>query len=144
MQTGTKDRAGHGQSLNTEDAQMTTVVDSHLVRDLPLNGRSFQDLIAMTPGSVSVSPQVPRNGGFSVNGQSSDTNIYWVDGISANFGSGSLDVDLKVPAAGQYASVTSLGTTHGLVALDALQEFRVVASTRQQSTEARPAGNSVC
>jgi hypothetical protein len=83
----------------------------------------------MTPGSVSVSPQVPRNGGFSVNGQSSDTNIYWVDGISANFGSGSLDVDLKVPAAGQYASVTSLGTTHGLVALDALQEFRVVAST---------------
>ena len=69
-----------GQSLNTEDAQMTTVVDSHLVRDLPLNGRSFQDLIAMTPGSVSVSPQVPRTGGFSVNGQSPDTNTYWVDG----------------------------------------------------------------
>jgi len=120
---------GSGQNLNIEDAQMTTVVDSHLVRDLPLNGRSFQDLIAMTPGSVSVSPQVPHTGGFSVNGQSSDTNNYWIDGISANFGSGSLDADQKVPAVGQYASVTSLGTTHGLVALDALQEFRVVAST---------------
>ena len=129
-----------GQSLNTEDAQMTTVVDARLVRDLPLNGRSFQDLIAMTPGSVSVSPQVPRTGGFSVNGQSSDTNTYWVDGISANFGSGPVDADLKVPAAGQYASVTSLGTTHGLVALDALQEFRVVASTASAQYGSAPGG----
>jgi len=128
------------QNLNTEDAQMTTVVDSRLVRDLPLNGRSFQDLIAMTPGSVSVSPQMPRNGGFSVNGQSSDTNTYWVDGIAANFGSGLLDADLKVPAAGQYASVTSLGTTHGLVALDALQEFRVVASTASAQYGSAPGG----
>jgi hypothetical protein len=129
-----------GQSLNTQDAQMTTVVDSHLVRDLPLNGRSFQDLIAMTPGSVSVSPQVPRTAGFSVNGQSSDTNIYWVDGISANFGAGSLDGDQKVPAVGQYAAVTTLGTTHGLVALDALQEFRVVASTASAQYGGAPGG----
>ncbi|MGA2050380.1 MAG: carboxypeptidase regulatory-like domain-containing protein [Terracidiphilus sp.] len=129
-----------GQSLNTEDAQMTTVVDSLLVRELPLNGRSFQDLIAMTPGSVSVSPQMPRTGGFSVNGQSPDTNTYWVDGISANFGSGTLDADRKVPAAGQYASVTSLGTTHGLVALDALQEFRVVASTASAEYGSAPGG----
>ena len=129
-----------GQSLNTEDAQMTTVVTSFLVDNLPLNGRSFQDLIAMTPGSVSVSPQVPRTGGFSVNGQPSDTNVYWVDGISANFGSGPLEADLKVPAAGQYASVTSLGTTHGLVALDALQEFRVVASTASAEYGGAPGG----
>jgi hypothetical protein len=129
-----------GQNLNSEDAQMTTVVDSHLVRDLPLNGRSFQDLIAMTPGSVSVSPQVPRNGGFSVNGQAPDTNTYWVDGISGNFGSSPLDTDMKVPAAGQYASITALGTTHGLVALDALQEFRVVASTASAEYGGAPGG----
>jgi hypothetical protein len=129
-----------GQSLNTEDAQMTTVVNAHLVNNLPLNGRSFQDLVAMTPGSVSVSPQVPRSSGFSVNGQPPDTNVYWIDGISANFGSGSLDGDFKVPAAGQYASVTSLGTTHGLVALDALQEFRVVASTASAEYGSAPGG----
>ena len=129
-----------GQSLNTEDAQMTTVVDSNLVRNLPLNGRSLQDLIAMTPGTVSVSPQMPHSSGFSVNGQSSDTNTYWVDGISANYGSSSLDSDLKVPAAGQYAAVTSLGTTHGLVALEALQEFRVVASTASAEYGSTPGG----
>ena len=136
----TVDVDASGQSLNTEDAQMTTVVNSYLVNNLPLNGRSFQDLIAMTPGSVSVSPQVPKSGGFSVNGQPSDTNAYWVDGISANFGSGPLDADLKVPAAGQFASVTSLGTTHGLVALDALQEFRVVASTASAEYGSAPGG----
>ena len=136
----TVDVDASGQSLNTEDAQMTTVVNAYLVNNLPLNGRSFQDLIAMTPGSVSVSPQVPRSGGFSVNGQPSDTNVYWVDGISANFGTGPLDADLKVPAAGQYASVTSLGTTHGLVALDALQEFRVVASTASAEYGSAPGG----
>jgi hypothetical protein len=136
----TVDVDASGQSLNTEDAQMTTVVDARLVENLPLNGRSFQDLIAMTPGSVSVSPQAPRTGGFSVNGQPSDTNVYWVDGISANFGSGSLDADLKTPAAGQYASVTTLGTTHGLVALDALQEFRVVASTASAEYGGAPGG----
>jgi hypothetical protein len=136
----TVDVDASGQSLNTEDAQMTTVVSSYLVSNLPLNGRSFQDLIAMTPGSVSVSPQMPRSGGFSVNGQPSDTNAYWVDGISANFGSGPLDADRKTPAAGQYASVTSLGTTHGLVALDALQEFRVMASTASAEYGGAPGG----
>ena len=136
----TVDVDASGQNLNTEDVQMFTVVDSQLVSNLPLNGRSFQDLIAMTPGSVSVSPQVPRTGGFSVNGQSSDTNVYWVDGISGNFGSGPLDTDPKVPSAGQYASVTALGTTHGLVALEALQEFRVVASTASAEYGGTPGG----
>jgi hypothetical protein len=136
----TVDVDASGQNLNKEDAQMTTIVDSHLVGNLPLNGRSFQDLISMTPGAVSVSPQIPRTGGFSVNGQPSDTNAYWVDGISGNFGSGPLSATLKAPAAGQYASVTSLGTTHGLVALDALQEFRVVASTASAEYGGAPGG----
>jgi len=129
-----------GQNLNTEDAQMSTVVDSRLVREIPLNGRSFQDLIAMTPGSVSVSPQFPRYGGFSVNGQSPDTNIYWVDGVSGNFGAAPLDSAWKVPSAGQYSSVTTLGTTQGLVALDALQEFRVVVSTASAEYGSAPGG----
>lgn len=129
-----------GQNLVTTEAEMSTVVNSHLTANLPLNGRSFQDLVAMTPGSVQVSPQIPRNGGFSVNGQPVDTNTYWIDGVSANFGSGPADTDLKVPAAGQYASVTSLGTTQGLVSLDALQEFRVVASNASAEYGGTPGG----
>ena len=37
--------------LNTTDATVSTVIDRKFVENIPLNGRSFQDLISMTPGS---------------------------------------------------------------------------------------------
>jgi Carboxypeptidase regulatory-like domain len=43
--------------LNTTDASVSTVVDRKFVQNMPLNGRSFQDLISMTPGVVTQSPQ---------------------------------------------------------------------------------------
>ena len=36
-------------ALNTTDASVSTVVDQKFVENIPLNGRSFQDLISMTP-----------------------------------------------------------------------------------------------
>jgi hypothetical protein len=36
--------------INTTDASLSTVIDRKFVANMPLNGRSFQDLIAMTPG----------------------------------------------------------------------------------------------
>ena len=38
--------------LNTESATVSTVVDRSFVENVPLNGRSFQTLIALTPGVV--------------------------------------------------------------------------------------------
>ncbi len=38
--------------LNTTDASVGTVIDRKFVDNIPLNGRSFQDLILMTPGVV--------------------------------------------------------------------------------------------
>src|SRR6266436_6002477 len=35
--------------INTRDASVSTVVDQTYVRNMPLNGRSFQDLILLTP-----------------------------------------------------------------------------------------------
>jgi hypothetical protein len=58
--------------INTADASVSTVVDRKFVENIPLNGRSFQDLIALTPGIVTQSPQSGSvrgyNGDFSVNG----------------------------------------------------------------------------
>ena len=118
-----------GTSLDRTDAQMSTLVDSHLIAGLPLNGRSFQDLITITPGVQLSSPQAARTNGFSVNGQTVDTNVYLIDGASANFGTAPLEGDFKVPAVGQYAVLTTLATTQGLVGLEALQEFRVISAT---------------
>src|SRR5215469_9358371 len=78
-------------AVNTADASVSTVVDKKFVENIPLNGRSFQDLISMTPGIVTQSPQsqgttqLPGyNGDFSVNGQRSESNYYTVDGVSGN------------------------------------------------------------
>src|ERR1700727_1778302 len=43
--------------INTTDASVSTVVDQKFVANLPLNGRSLQDPILMTPGIVTQSPQ---------------------------------------------------------------------------------------
>jgi hypothetical protein len=48
--------------LNTTDASVSTVIDRKFVENMPLNGRSFQDLISMTPGVVTQSPQSAATG----------------------------------------------------------------------------------
>src|SRR5437868_11490844 len=51
-----------GLLVNTESATVSTVVDRTFVENLPLNGRSFQTLIALTPGVV-VTPAVFQDQG---------------------------------------------------------------------------------
>src|SRR6266581_2553627 len=43
--------------INTTSAAVSTVVDQTYVKNMPLDGRSFQDLILLTPGTVTQSPQ---------------------------------------------------------------------------------------
>src|SRR5882757_644493 len=125
---------GGSQLLNTSDASVSTVVDRKFVENMPLNGRSFQDLISMTPGIVTQSPQstgqsVGARGDFSVNGQRTESNYYTVDGVTGNINAG---VGSGVPGpanGGTIAASTALGTTQSLVSVDALQEFRILGST---------------
>jgi hypothetical protein len=70
--------------INTTDASVSTVVNPTYVKNMPLNGRSFQDLILLTPGIVQVGGALGQTGKFSVNGQRTDANYYTVDGVSAN------------------------------------------------------------
>ena len=73
------------------DGSVGTVVDRQFVANMPLNGRSLQALIQLTPGVVlaptgggGTSPT--GNGQFSVNGQRLTSNYFTVDGVSANTG----------------------------------------------------------
>ena len=82
-----------GLVLNTTDASVSTAVDQKFVVNVPLNGRSFQDLISLTPGIVTQSPQAASAGTstlgeFSVNGQQPESNAFFVDGVSANINAG--------------------------------------------------------
>jgi hypothetical protein len=132
------------QLLNTTDASVGMVIDQKFVENIPLNGRSFQDLISMTPGVVTQSPQagssIGYNGDFSVNGQRTESNYYLVDGVSANIGAGNGYGSTQAANSGSIAATTALGTTQSLISVDALQEFRVESSTYSAEYGRTPGG----
>lgn len=132
--------------INTTDASVSTVIESEFVQNIPLNGRSFQDLISLTPGVVTQSPQnqqgstVGNGGDFSVNGQRTESNYYMVDGVAGNISSGSPSNGGGPAASGSIAATTALGTTQSLISVDALQEFRVDSSTYSAEFGRSPGG----
>jgi Carboxypeptidase regulatory-like domain/TonB dependent receptor len=113
--------------LQTDSASVSTVVDDHFVQNMPLNGRSFQSLIALVPGVVFTSQNLGA-GQFSVNGQYVDTNYFTVDGVSANFGV-TVAGGLGQAIGGAVPGFTAQGGTNGLVSVDSTQEFRVQTSS---------------
>jgi Carboxypeptidase regulatory-like domain len=131
--------------INTTDASVSTVIDRKFVENIPLNGRSFQDLISLTPGVITQSPQsnsqvVGLGGDFSVNGQRTQSNYYTVDGLSANIGSGNGGGVGEAATGGVLAGSTALGTTQALLSVDAMQEFRVQSSTYSAEYGRSPGG----
>jgi hypothetical protein len=109
--------------LQTDSAAVSTVVDQQFVANMPLNGRSFQPLIALTPGIVLTSQNLGQ-GQFSANGQRSNANYFMVDGVSANFGVTTFSGGLGQTLGGAIPAFTAQGGTNGLVSVDAMQEFR--------------------
>ena len=102
-------------ALNTEDATVGTVIETRRITDLPLNGRNYMQLIALSPnvsaGFASPGQASNRQGGtrssqnFSIMGQRGTFNQYTLDGIE------NTDVNFNL-----YVLLPSV---------DALQEFKV-------------------
>src|SRR5215475_6945466 len=114
--------------VNTESAAVSTVVDRAFVDNLPLNGRSFQTLITLTPGVALTSAIFDDQGQFSVNGQRADANYFTVDGVSANFGVTGY-IAMVQSASGALPALSASGGTNSLVSVDAMQEFRIQTSS---------------
>ena len=114
--------------VNTTDATVSTVVDRQFAENLPLNGRSFQALIQLTPGVVLTNSSYASDGQFSVNGQRADSNYWMVDGVSANIGMSSI-VSASDTLSGSLGGFSAQGGTNSLVSVDAMQEFRIQTST---------------
>lgn len=119
-----------------ESPEVSTVVDRQFVENLPLNGRSFQSLIALTPGVV----RTGTEGQFSVNGQRDNANYFTVDGVSGNIGVGTNRLSLGQSGAGQVAGFNAVGGTSGLISVDAMQEFRIQTSTYSAEFGRTPGG----
>ena len=114
--------------LQSESATVSTVIDRDLIDVLPLNGRSFQSLIALTPGVVMTKATFGEQGQFSVNGQRANANYFTIDGAGANVGV-STGLTLVQSSSGSLPGLGANGGTNTLVAVDAMQEFRVQTSS---------------
>lgn len=58
----------------TDSPAIGLLVNRDFIDNMPLNGRSFQDLIALAPGTVSTAGAGAEPGLFSINGQRTDSN----------------------------------------------------------------------
>ena len=106
--------------VNTTTAQTSGEVNERDVKDLPLNGRSFDDLIALNPGAVnyelkSANTSTSNGNTFTVDGRRPADNIFLLNGI-------------------EYTGTSQLQITPGgvsgqLLGIDAVREFNVLTDT---------------
>ena len=134
---------GGAPIVNTENASVGTVIDRNFVESLPLNGRSFNTLLQLTPGVV-IAPISSgfEHGQFSIAGQRTDANSFSVDGVSANFGTASTG-SVGQSGTGTAQAFSALGGTSSLVSVDALQEFRIETSSFAPEFGRSPGGQVI-
>ncbi|HYL34465.1 MAG TPA: carboxypeptidase regulatory-like domain-containing protein [Bryobacteraceae bacterium] len=107
--------------VNTTTASVSGVVGEREIKDLPLNGRSFDSLIALNPGAINYSALKSANTStsdgntFSVAGRRPQDNEFLLNGIEYT-GSSQL-------------AVTPGGASGYLLGIDAVREFNVLTDT---------------
>src|SRR5881628_2712185 len=106
--------------VNTTTASTSGVITEQQVKELPLNGRSFDQLITLNVG-VSNATSNTLDGGawnmFSVAGKRPETNRYTINGVDWVGGS----------ATGQF--ITPNGASRQLLGVEAVREFNVLTDT---------------
>jgi outer membrane receptor protein involved in Fe transport len=106
--------------VDTTDTTLSQVVDRQLVQELPLNGRDFGKLVALTPGVTVEGSGVAGTekgfGQFNINGNRDRSNNYALDGTDNN------DPFFNNSALNQ---VGITGAPATLLPLDAIQEFNL-------------------
>lgn len=109
-------------SVDVTTSQLSDAVSGHEMRELPLNGRSWTDLAALSPGVTVIQTQPPVSapdrmkrglgGELSIAGGRPQQNSYLLDGININ----------------DYSNAGPGSVLGGNIGVDALQEFTVVTT----------------
>lgn len=133
---------GGAPLINTESGSVSTVVDRNFVENLPLNGRSFNTLLQLTPGVVIAASNSSDQGQFSVAGQRTSANNFVIDGVSANFGV-SPEFGLGTSGTGGAQAFSAVGGTSSLASVEALQEFRIETSSFAPEFGRSPGGQVI-
>ena len=112
---------GEAPVVNVTPSSISGVVGEREVKDLPLNGRSFDNLITLNPGTINYSAMKSANTStsngntFSVAGRRTGENLFLLNGV-------------------EYMGTSQLAVTPGgasgeLLGIDAVREFNVLTDT---------------
>ncbi len=106
--------------VNTTTSSISGLVDERQIKELPLNGRSFDNLLTLNPGIINYvlkSPSTSTSNGntFSVSGRRPMENVVLLNGI-------------------EYTGTSQLAVTPGgvsgeLLGIDAVREFNVLTDS---------------
>jgi hypothetical protein len=114
--------------VNLDDGSVGMVMGRRMIEALPQDGRNLVGLLELTPG-VLVTPATSGEAGqFTTNGQRANANYFTLDGISANTGVSGTGIPAQF-SSGSLPGMTALGSTHNLISIEALDEFRIVTSS---------------
>src|SRR6266853_2034051 len=124
---------GEAAMVDTTTTPASGLVTEKEVKDLPLNGRSFDNLITLNPSTANTTSNrstTSTGGGqgnnFSISGNREDFNLFLLNGIEYT-GASTADV---IPG----------GVSGQLLGVDAVREFNVVENTYGAEYGKRPGG----
>jgi hypothetical protein len=110
--------------VNVTSQQVSGLIDARQVKELPLNGRSYDQLITLNPATVNYTGQRSGSIGtsnssvgnmFSASGRRPQDNLFLLNGIEYTGAS--------------LINVTPGGTSGQLLGIDGIREFNVVTDT---------------
>lgn len=102
---------GNTPLLQTADSSVGTVITNQQIVDLPLNGRDYLQLAALSPGTI---PASTSGGGISIGGQAGSQAAFLLDGLDNN------NQQISTGHTGQKEIIKP--------SVDAIQEFKVVTN----------------
>jgi hypothetical protein len=110
--------------INLSTQQTAGLIDAHQVKELPLNGRSYDQLITLNPATINYTAQRSGSVGtsnssvgnmFAVSGRRPQDNLYLLNGVEYTGAS--------------LINVTPGGTSGQLLGVEAVREFNVITDT---------------
>ena len=106
---------GEAPIVNTTLSSTTGLVNESQIKDLPLNGRGFDQLMAVAPGTINYTSNVNLNGNFfSVVGRRPEENTFTINGVEY----------VGANSAGQ--PIGPAGSSGQTLGVDAVREFNLL------------------
>ncbi|MGA3016378.1 MAG: TonB-dependent receptor [Bryobacteraceae bacterium] len=119
---------GTAPALERPDASAGGQFDLDEVGQLPLNGRGVITLLELIPGTNVIPATRGDAGQFTTSGMRPNTNLFTVDGVSANTGVSAGGLPAQ-SSGGSLPALSAFGSLDSMISVEAVQDFKLQTST---------------